>query len=96
MPDAAAFEAAAPLVECAEKVDVSIPASFNCSLIQRQIVDTEATLFGLFELRKSEVELDKLRKDWVRSRYNSMAETGQIETFWGQESIEICWKGPEC
>ncbi len=38
-PSVAALDAAAPLVECAEKVDVSTPASSSCFLIHLAIVD---------------------------------------------------------
>ena len=68
IPEKTALEAAAPLVECAVKIDVSIPANLSCSLIQRPIVGTEAGPCGLLLLIKREAELLASHNAAVRSK----------------------------
>jgi hypothetical protein len=50
VPFAAAFEAAAPLVECAEKTAVSTPDFWSVDLIQRPIVAVDT---GTGQIRTS-------------------------------------------
>jgi hypothetical protein len=92
----AALEAAAPLVECAVKEEVSFPSSSSWSLIQRPTVEWETSLCGFVELIKREEELRLARNSAVRSMYELTQYTGQIAILAGQESIKNYLRGPEC
>lgn len=94
-PVFAALEAAAPLVEWAENVEVSMPAWLSCSLIQRPIVATDAGPWGLFVLMNNFLT-GEVRRSAVRLRYKLIHLTGQIETFSFQASKERRSRGPEC
>ena len=56
-PDRAAFEAAAPLVECALKVEVSTPALPNNDFIHLPIEQTFTGLFGFFMAENNKLAL---------------------------------------
>lgn len=58
-------EATAPRVECAEKIDVTTPASLSRSLIQRPTVEGETGLKGFVEPINTTWELDSLREGAV-------------------------------
>ena len=67
-PDDAAFDAAAPLVECAENTETSTPASQSWSLIQRPIVAPVTGLWGFEDATNKVPELATERILDVASR----------------------------
>jgi hypothetical protein len=79
-PEVAAFEAAAPLVECALNTDVSTPADPMKHLIQRLIVLAETSRNGETNAINMWGELETARLFTVRSTYDSRAHTGQHKT----------------
>ena len=80
-PAEAALDAAAPLVECAEKTEVSIPASFSWSFIHRPTVELVSGLCGLVEQIRSCFSLWDDLKGMVSSKYVRRQVSGQIALF---------------
>lgn len=75
-PEAAAFEAPAPLVECAEKTELSIPAEEMVDLIHLLRVEDVAAVWGFLVKTNSELQTGDL-KVVVRDQYLVKQFTGQ-------------------
>lgn len=92
---AAALELAAPLTEWAEKIAVSMPASFNWSFIQRPTVELDTDLWGLLAPINSWDSLSLFLWGLVASRYCSRQLTGQMALLSVEDRTEILWRAPD-
>jgi len=88
------FAAAAPLVECAENIAVSIPAAVNTALSQRATEHEVTALCGLMKEISNLVSLPLM--GLVFSSYDFRAITGHNVEFPGKEGKVICEPCLDC
>lgn len=95
IPAAKAFEADAPLVECAEKTDVSIPAAAREERIHPLTVFDVMLRCGLLHETKRELIFEWFLCGAVASTYALIVSTGQ-QPGSRNEGIKIDCSGPLC
>ena len=91
----AALDAAVPLVEWADKIEVSMPAFFSWSFIHRPTVELVTALCGFVEPIRSSFALWGLWRPLVLSIYDCKQVSGQIALFWLHSQREKRISGPE-